>query len=87
MQESIDSFRAKTGGNLTIENYATIRNATLIFTDPSTLVKRQIDFGLGDGNSTAADSTSSFAGAVRYVKGIEAFVEGLYIPSAKYFIS
>ena len=83
MQETIDSFRARTGGNLTIENYATIRNATLVFTDPTTLVKRQIDFGLGDGNSTAANSAESAAGVTRYVKGIEAFVEGLYIPSAK----
>jgi hypothetical protein len=86
LQESIDSFRGKTGGNLTTENYATVKNATLVFTDPANLVKRQLDFGLGDGNSTAANSTSSFAGAVHYVKGIEAFVEGLYIPSAKYIL-
>jgi hypothetical protein len=86
MQESIDSFRAKTGGNLTTENYASVKNATLIFTNPASLVKRQVDFGLGDGNSTAANSTSSVAGAVHYVQGIEAFVEGLYIPSAKYIL-
>jgi hypothetical protein len=57
----------------------------LIFTDPKTLVKRQLDFGLGDGNSTVGNNTSSIAGTIHYVKGIEAFVEGLYIPSAKYF--
>jgi len=83
MQDAIDSFRAKTGGNLTTQNYETISNATLVYTDPTSLAKRQLDFGLGDGNSTAANDTSSAAGVVQYVKGIDAFVEGLSIPSAK----
>jgi Transient receptor potential (TRP) ion channel len=82
MQATIDTFRAKTGGNLTDDNYEFVKNATLIFTQPSTIQKRQIDFGPGDGGSTNTTSNTTI-GENHYVRGIEAFVEGLYIPSAK----
>jgi hypothetical protein len=36
MQQSIDTFRSKTGGNLTDDSYTFIRNSTLVFSDPST---------------------------------------------------
>ena len=36
LQTSIDNFRAKTGGNLTEDNVAFLKNATLIFPDGST---------------------------------------------------
>jgi hypothetical protein len=73
----------KTGGNLTDDNYAFVKNATLIFTQPSSLQKRQIDFGLDDGGLSNATSNAT-VGVNHYVRGIEAFVEGLYIPSSKY---
>jgi hypothetical protein len=82
MQTTIDTFRAKTGGNLTENNYEFVKNATLIFTQPSTIQKRQIDFGLDDGglSNTTIGTT---VGENHYVRGIEAFVEALFIPSAK----
>jgi hypothetical protein len=83
MQNTIDTFRAKTGGNLTDDNYAFVKNATLIFTQPSSLQKRQIDFGLDNGGLSNVTSNATI-GTTHYVRGIEAFVEGLYIPSSKY---
>lgn len=82
MQTTIDTFRAKTGGNLTENNYEFVKNATLIFTQPSTIQKRQIDFGLDDGGLTNT-TIGTTVGENHYVRGIEAFVEGLFIPSAK----
>ena len=88
MQRSIDSFRSKTGGNLTDMNYDFIRNTTLIFQAPSTIQKRQLDFGFGSGDLTNVTNTgNNTVESSHLVKGIEAFVEGLFIPSAKYLSS
>jgi hypothetical protein len=84
LQEGIDSFRAKTGGNLTNMNYEYLENATLVYTaEPgsTTLSKRDLDFGFGDNGG----SNSTNAGGVsQVVSGVQAFVESLVIPSAKY---
>jgi len=85
MQRTIDSFRSKTGGNLTDMNYEFIKNATLIYEAPATIQKRQLDFGLGpDNSSNLTNAGNSTTGPAHLVKGIEAFAEGLLIPSAKY---
>jgi hypothetical protein len=47
LQTSIDSFRSKTGGNLTDMSYEYLHNATLVFQEPAKVSKRQIDFGVG----------------------------------------
>lgn len=44
LQESIDTFRSKTGGNLTLDSFAVLNNATLVYPD----------------NSTSSDSDSLF---------------------------
>lgn len=49
MQTSIDSFRGKTGGNLTGDSVEALRNSTLIYTQPSSgLSKRSIATTLVD---------------------------------------
>jgi len=90
MQNSIDTFRAKTGGNLTDMNYQYLENATLVYVAQpgdsvlSGLSKRDGNFGFPGGDSGSDNSTSSGAGQSQVVSGISAFVESLVIPSAKY---
>jgi hypothetical protein len=82
MQNAIDSFRAKTGGNLTEMSYPYLQNTTLVFytPPPSGISKRDVDFGFGD--AIATDNSTQHA-AVKTVSGIQAFAESLMVPSAK----
>jgi Transient receptor potential (TRP) ion channel len=88
MQNSIDTFRAKTGGNLTDMNYQYLENATLVYVAQpgdsvvSGLSKRDVHFGGGENGLD--NSTLSGVGQSQVVSGIGAFVESLVIPSAKY---
>jgi hypothetical protein len=85
MQNTIDNFRAKTGGNLTDMNYQYLLNATLVYeASTNNLQKRDINFGLGN-SSSGSTSNSTQDGPAHLVSGVEAFVESLVIPSAKYF--
>jgi hypothetical protein len=86
MQRSIDTFRSKTGGNLTDMSYQYLQNTTLVYESPtSTLQKRQLDFGFGSGNSSdLTNSSTSSVTSSHFVTGIEAFAESLLIPSAKF---
>lgn len=90
MQNSIDMFRAKTGGNLTDMNYQYLENATLVYiAQPgdsvlSGLSKRDVNVGFSGSDSGSDNSTSRGAGQSQVVSGIGAFVESLVIPSAKY---
>jgi Transient receptor potential (TRP) ion channel len=81
MQRSIDSFRARTGGNLTDMSYEYLQNASLVYQASSSIQKRDINFGLGDGASLA---NSTKGGPSHIVSGVEAFAESLVVPSAKY---
>jgi len=84
LQDGIDSFRARTGGNLTDMNYQYLKNATLVYVaEPGSkiLSKRDLDFGFGDGG--ASDTGTVGGGQSHVVSGISAFVESLVIPSAK----
>jgi hypothetical protein len=85
MQQSIDSFRSKTGGNLTTMSYEILKNSTLVFSDqPSKVQKRDLDFGFGDTGSSSGLVNSTKSGTAHVVYGIEAFAESLLIPSPKY---
>jgi hypothetical protein len=85
MQQTIDNFRSKTGGNLTTMSYEVLKNSTLVFSDQSSKVqKRALDFGFGDSASSPGLVNSTKSGTAHVVHGIEAFAESLLIPSTKY---
>jgi len=73
MQDSIDNFRAKTGGNLTDMNQQYLKNSTLVY-EASKMRKRDTD----------ANTSNSTGGTDHFVSGVAAFAESLDIPSAKY---
>jgi len=83
MQNSIDHFRAKTGGNLTDNNYQYLLNATLVYSSGSSLQKRDLDIGFGNSGPSLANNTGG-GGPAHLVSGIEAFSESLLVPSAKF---
>jgi hypothetical protein len=102
MQASIDRFRNMTGGNLTDNNIAFLRNATLIYSDASNSnvsVKRSLGFVSGSVylsargistsvNGTDLDGTTASTGGVNHiVKGIQGYVEQLSIPQANTFMT
>jgi hypothetical protein len=93
MQESIDSFRAKTGGNLTTNSVDFLKNATLIHVDQNmNLEKRSFDSILlfardelvTETNGTAGEGDSKITHAV---KGIQGFVEEYTIPDGNAFMT
>lgn len=95
-QRSIDSFRAKTGGNLTENNVDFLRNnATLVHVDQKmNITKRGLEYaalwardelntnvGNGTGNSTQDSKV------MHSVKGIQGYVEELTIPNGNTFMT
>lgn len=69
MQESIDDFRAKTGGNLTENNYQYLQNATLVYTkndnSGSDVARRAIRAAMlfaRDGTEVTIDGESTTVG-------------------------
>lgn len=83
LQESIDTFRSKTGGNITINNIGYLKNATLVFNGDestgthitrslwaATMHARDFSFG-GSGNATGTPSSD----VTLDVSGIQAYVE------------
>ncbi|RMZ83026.1 hypothetical protein DV738_g1378, partial [Chaetothyriales sp. CBS 135597] len=98
MQRTIDSIRASTGGNTTIESYEYLKNATLVFPDNSTaatstslakrglvLLSRAIETSTD--STTSADSTESTSSTQLYVEGIEAYIEQYSIPDTNTFMT
>lgn len=98
MQTSIDGFRNKTGGNLTDNSVAFLKNATLIHTDQNMqLTKRALDTALlwardgintdvnGNGNSTEEGKQDSKF--MHTVSGIQGYVEELSIPDGNTFMT
>ena len=99
LQDSIDSFRKHTGGNLTQDNYQYLQNATLVFSDGSAsstttnVARRGLDLivrdiitnvnGSSSGNSTSGGSSKES----HLVNGIQAYVEQLTIPQANTFMT
>ncbi|KAF2195434.1 TRP-domain-containing protein [Zopfia rhizophila CBS 207.26] len=96
MQTSIDGFRNKTGGNLTEDSVAYLKNATLVHADPGTnLTKRSMDTILlwaRDGvktqvNGTQSNSTEGDDKVMHAVSGIQGYVEELSIPNGNTFMT
>ncbi|KAK2592868.1 hypothetical protein QQS21_009435 [Conoideocrella luteorostrata] len=103
MQSTIDSFRSKTGGNLTQDNYGYLQNATLIFPDGTTRspnqglfkFKRAVDAFVDLAAreiQTSVNSTDPVAQGdgndfQHKVKGIQAFAEQLLVPKSNIFMT
>ena len=68
MQSSIDNFRKNTGGNLTADSVQYLENATLIFTDGSSInsnsmTRRSLNFFLGGPALNLRDVSTSVNGS------------------------
>jgi len=100
MQESIDTFRQKTGGNLTGDSVQFLKNATLVFSDDSstTTSKREVLEALlwsrdslstsANATTTAASTNSTSTSSIQAtVSGIKAYVEELSVPQANTFMT
>jgi len=100
VQEGIDSFRGKTGGDLSTDSVALLRNTTLIFQDgsnqSSTKVKRAfVDAMLyiRDELATNINADATTAGPAqeesmqKAVSGITAYAEQLMIPKSNTFLT
>lgn len=94
MQTSIDTFRQKTGGNLTDDNIQFLHNATLVFGDGSTTVSKRTyeaillirdSISTSINSSTTASSSNSTIQTT--VNGIKAYVEELSVPQANTFMT
>lgn len=95
MQKSIDDFRNKTGGNLTEDSVAFLKNATLIHTDQGmNYTKRSIETVLlwarddiqTDVNGTQQNGQQDTK-VMHTVKGIQGYVEELAIPNGNTFMT
>lgn len=84
MQEQIDSFRAKTGGNLTENNVKFLKNATLI---PVKRSLGSVTLSARDSLSVGGNSTTQDSKVMHTVKGIQAYVEEYSIPNANAFMT
>ncbi|KAL2165168.1 hypothetical protein VTH06DRAFT_464 [Thermothelomyces fergusii] len=82
LQISIDNFRAATGGNLTENSVAFLRNATLIYPDGSAQTPQGLFRRAGDAHESAVQRTVRAA-----VSGIQGYVQQLSIPSGNTFMT
>jgi len=94
MQQSIDDFRGKTGGNLTENNVEFLKNATLVHVDQKvSLTKRSFDSMLLFARDELSTNTNGTEGGeqdnkvVHAVKGIQGFVEEYTIPDGNAFMT
>ncbi|KHN99947.1 Transient receptor potential (TRP) domain containing protein [Metarhizium album ARSEF 1941] len=103
MQNTIDNFRSKTGGNLTQDSFSYLQTATLVFPDGSTRspnqgllnFKRAVDVFVDlaeravetSVNSTDPVSSGDSNGVQHKVKGIQAFAEQLLVPKSNIFMT
>jgi hypothetical protein len=94
MQKSIDSFRNKTGGNLTTDSVEFLKSATLVHTDPKNIVKRGLDTVLlwtRDELNTQVNGTEPSGEednkVMHAVEGIQGYVEELMIPNGNTFMT
>ncbi|BFZ58369.1 hypothetical protein PYCC9005_005431 [Savitreella phatthalungensis] len=95
VQDAIDDFRKKTGGNLERSSYQGLKNTTLVFTktssesaettqsSSSTFTRRAVDY-TDTSNTTVSADTSKVS---KYVQGITAFSEQVRIPSENTFMT
>jgi hypothetical protein len=90
MQTSIDSFRSKTGGNLTTNSVGFLQNATLVHVDQHVnLAKRSLLFARDDLNTNlnATEGGEADGKVIHMVKGIQGFVEEYTIPDGNAFMT
>jgi hypothetical protein len=95
MQKSIDTFRNKTGGNLTTNSVDFLKNATLVHVEPGKgLTRRGMDTVLlwaRDELSTQVNNTEQSGQedtkVMHAVQGIQGYVEELMIPSGNTFMT
>jgi hypothetical protein len=94
VQNSIDNFRAKTGGNLTGDSVPFLKNATLAFGDGSSSVATRalaslLSRGVStDANTSSAGASSNSGSSLQTtVSGIEAYAEQLSVPQANTFMT
>lgn len=84
MQQSIDKFRSMTGGSLTNQTVEFLQNATFSYPGTGTTIsKRNVASIL----SRDVINNAGAAQTVVDVKGIQAFVEPLFIPSQNAFMT
>lgn len=82
MQQSIDSFRKTTGGNLTANNYEYLQKATLQYSQGSSSSKSKRDL-----STLVSRDGDSGGGFNHFVSGVEAYAEQLTIPQANTFMT
>lgn len=82
MQQSIDSFRKTTGGNLTENNYEYLQKATLQYSQGSSSSKAKRDL-----STLVSRDGDSGGGFNHFVSGVEAYAEQLTIPQANTFMT
>jgi hypothetical protein len=94
MQESIDSFRRKTGGNLTEDSVEFLKNATLVHVNQNVNIKKRslesVLLWSRDNLNTNLNATGGGAGDSKIehsVKGIQGFVEEYKIPDSNTFMT
>jgi hypothetical protein len=95
MQTSIDSFREKTGGNLTEDSVAFLKNATILSVDNTgvNLTKRSFDTMLlwaRDELNTEVNGTESASEdnkVMHFAEGMQLYVERLTIPNGNTFMT
>jgi len=98
VQEGIDAFRGKTGGNLTASSVAVLRNTTLIFQDGSNSTASKVKRAFMDSllyvrdelttgiNETATNQPQEET-MQKTVNGITAYAEQLMVPDADIFMT
>lgn len=95
VQTAIDNFRAKTGGNLTVNSVAALKNTTLSYSDgSSTVTRRNLGLWLRDIATSVSDNTTSATGnstsetkLQKTVLGIQAYAEQLTVPQTNTFMT
>ncbi|KAI8939228.1 hypothetical protein NX059_005054 [Plenodomus lindquistii] len=94
MQTSIDSFREKTGGNLTQNSVEFLKNATLVHVDQNiSLTKRAVNLFLRARDDLDLDQSADTNGTegdnkfLHEVKGIQGFVEEYTVPNGNAFMT
>ncbi|KAI5269129.1 TRP-domain-containing protein [Aureobasidium subglaciale] len=103
MQTTIDSFRDRTGGDLTTDSWNYLQNVTVVDDSTSSnLTKRGLDTvflyardfsasvngtTIGSDDSGSGNSTATDSKPMHYVHGIQAYVEKLSIPQGNTFMT
>lgn len=91
MQTTIDNFREKTGGNLTENSVAFLKNATLISEYGNNMAKRAVLFARDELNTdlsgNAQSNSEEDTKIMHTVKGIQAYAEELTIPNGNTFMT